>query len=302
MPKIYEIATGEKGPGNIIDETVLSEGGATTATTPAFTDSRNLDTSTNTAPTVRRFKRKTTGTPAAGIGAGIDFEVQTGAANHEIGVVIQAVTTDVTAASEDFDLVFKTMAAGAAAAERLRVKSTGATEITVGVASAVGLRINNAAAQSAYSVELYNSTGTRQAYWGTTNNADYYLNAGFNVSVTGSLTVGTVSYLNTTGVVLGSTGQVAWTSGNADQSKDTGQARKAAGVTEANNGTKGSYTGSAFGSGSQTVAQLPAAATAGKGARSFVTDASATTFLSTVAGGGANNVPVVSDGTNWLIG
>lgn len=51
-----------------------------------------------------------------------------------------------------------------------------------------------------------------------------------------------------------------------------------------------------------TVAALPAAATAGKGARSFVTDATATTFLSVVAGGGANNVPVVSDGANWLIG
>lgn len=54
--------------------------------------------------------------------------------------------------------------------------------------------------------------------------------------------------------------------------------------------------------GSTTVASLPAAATAGAGARCFVTDANATTFLSTVAGGGANKVPVVSDGTNWLIG
>jgi hypothetical protein len=51
-----------------------------------------------------------------------------------------------------------------------------------------------------------------------------------------------------------------------------------------------------------TVAALPAAATAAAGARAFVTDATATTFLSTVAGGGANKVPVVSDGTNWLIG
>lgn len=54
--------------------------------------------------------------------------------------------------------------------------------------------------------------------------------------------------------------------------------------------------------GATTVAGLPAAATAGAGARAFVTDANATTFLSTVAGGGANKVPVVSDGTNWLIG
>jgi hypothetical protein len=53
---------------------------------------------------------------------------------------------------------------------------------------------------------------------------------------------------------------------------------------------------------STTVASLPSASTAGSGARAFVTDASATTFLSTVTGGGANKVPVVSDGSVWLIG
>lgn len=54
--------------------------------------------------------------------------------------------------------------------------------------------------------------------------------------------------------------------------------------------------------GSTTVANLASASAVGAGARAFVTDANATTFLSTVAGGGANKVPVVSDGTNWLIG
>jgi hypothetical protein len=53
---------------------------------------------------------------------------------------------------------------------------------------------------------------------------------------------------------------------------------------------------------STTVSGLPSASGAGIGARAFVTDATATTFLSTVAGGGSNKVPVVSDGTNWLIG
>ena len=53
---------------------------------------------------------------------------------------------------------------------------------------------------------------------------------------------------------------------------------------------------------SLTVATLPSASTVGAGARAFVTDASATTFMSIVSGGGANKVPVVSDGTNWLIG
>lgn len=51
-----------------------------------------------------------------------------------------------------------------------------------------------------------------------------------------------------------------------------------------------------------TVGSLPAAAAGLKGARMFVTDANATTFMSTVAGGGANNVPVVCDGSAWKIG
>jgi hypothetical protein len=55
-------------------------------------------------------------------------------------------------------------------------------------------------------------------------------------------------------------------------------------------------------SASTVVGSLPAAATVGAGARYFVTDANATTFLSIVAGGGANKVPVVSNGTNWVIG
>lgn len=49
-----------------------------------------------------------------------------------------------------------------------------------------------------------------------------------------------------------------------------------------------------------TVASLPSAATVGL--RAVVTDATATTFMSIVAGGGANKVPVFSDGTDWRIG
>jgi hypothetical protein len=51
-----------------------------------------------------------------------------------------------------------------------------------------------------------------------------------------------------------------------------------------------------------TVATLPSAATAGAGARAFVSDALAPTILTTVAGGGAVKVPVYSDGANWLVG
>jgi len=51
-----------------------------------------------------------------------------------------------------------------------------------------------------------------------------------------------------------------------------------------------------------TVALLPSAPASGAGARAFVSDANATTFASVVAGGGANTVPVYSDGTNWRVG
>ena len=52
------------------------------------------------------------------------------------------------------------------------------------------------------------------------------------------------------------------------------------------------------------VSQLPAAS-AGVGARHFVTDANTTFILglgTTVIGGGVNKVPVYSNGTNWLYG
>lgn len=49
-----------------------------------------------------------------------------------------------------------------------------------------------------------------------------------------------------------------------------------------------------------TAAQLPVAASY-PGSEAYVTDATATTRLSTVAGGGANKVKVFSNGTNWVI-
>lgn len=51
-----------------------------------------------------------------------------------------------------------------------------------------------------------------------------------------------------------------------------------------------------------TVANLPSASTVGAGARAFVTNANSTTFLAIVGAGGSNSVPVVSNGTNWLVG
>jgi hypothetical protein len=68
------------------------------------------------------------------------------------------------------------------------------------------------------------------------------------------------------------------------------------------------FTGGAAGSTSWikvpavAVASLPAAATAGVGARSFVNDALTPVFGSAVTGGGAVNVPVYSTGSAWNVG
>lgn len=50
------------------------------------------------------------------------------------------------------------------------------------------------------------------------------------------------------------------------------------------------------------VSALPAAATAGNGARATVSDATATTFHSVAVGGGSNMVPVFVDNGVWRIG
>ena len=51
-----------------------------------------------------------------------------------------------------------------------------------------------------------------------------------------------------------------------------------------------------------TVATLPSAVTSGAGTRTFVSDSSVTTFNTTVASGGANTVPVFSNGNNLKVG
>jgi len=47
---------------------------------------------------------------------------------------------------------------------------------------------------------------------------------------------------------------------------------------------------------------IPSASSAGAGARAFVSDATANTFGTAYTGGGANSVPVYSNGTAWYIG
>lgn len=74
----------------------------------------------------------------------------------------------------------------------------------------------------------------------------------------------------------------------------------------ANTGATNNYVAK-FGAGvtqnaTTTIGALIAAATAGAGARSIVSDALAPVFGAAVAAGGAVVVPVYSDGANWMVG
>ena len=99
-------------------------------------DGVTIDSSaTSTVSQCLHVTSTSTGTPAAGIGAGMSFIVETAAGNDETGVLLDAVTTDVTATSEDFDLVVSTMQGGSAAAEVFRM---GATSTATGAFAVTG--------------------------------------------------------------------------------------------------------------------------------------------------------------------
>ena len=183
---------------------------------------------------------------------------------------------------------------------------SGSVTLATDAANALALR-NSTAAQTFNIYDTYtDASNYRRAslYW---SGGDFYVSsdsaAGSGTSSVGNLMLRTYGgkqiriYNGTTQVWLfdASGNFIAGTDNNYDIGASSGTRPRS---IYAATSVSAPYVKTA----STTVALLPAAGTAGAGARSFVTDASATTFLSTVAGGGANKVPVVSDGTNWLIG
>ena len=74
------------------------------------------------------------GSPVAGSGTGLKFEMETSNDNFEIGGQIDVIAQDVTGTQEDFDMVFSTMISGTAAVEKLRLgedTSTFSTDVTI---------------------------------------------------------------------------------------------------------------------------------------------------------------------------
>lgn len=149
----------------------------------------------------------TTLTPGVGIGAGIDFQVETTNNNNETGMRLETVTTDVTAGSEDFDLVVKLMQNGAAANEKFRVSSNGAMYAATSA--------NVASALLANSIGIYPTSNSSGQNLGS-NTARFQLTANAG-NFTGMVTAGAGLYvqgiLYANGGVSGSTGAVLLSGG-----------------------------------------------------------------------------------------
>lgn len=119
------------------DAVAITGGTAALTGTAANPLSSTATTSaTNAATSALSLNSQSSGTPAAGIGVALTMQAETAAGNTEIGAIVEAITTDVTSSSEDFDLVLKLMAGGAAAAEKFRVKSTGVVDLQGGLTRA----------------------------------------------------------------------------------------------------------------------------------------------------------------------
>lgn len=152
--------------------------------------------------------------------------------------------------------------------------------------------------------DLYTRTGTTEAYMcfsGTSCTAvasGNWVLLGTGSGGTGTVTVVGAGNLTSTACVTGGGSQAIQTPSSTCTIDSSG-----------NISTPGT---AAFGAGGSavgviaptpgTVGTLPTCDSSIAGGRASVTDANATTFLSVVAAGGSNKVPVFCDGTNWKIG
>lgn len=94
------------------------------------------NSATNTVSTLALLTSTSTGTPAVGIGTALMMAAETSPGVIKTGTSIESIVTNVGVATEAFDLVFKNMNAGAAAAETFRVESTGAVSMVAKKAAA----------------------------------------------------------------------------------------------------------------------------------------------------------------------
>lgn len=228
-------------------------------------------------------------------------------------------------------LAFSTTLGGSGSVERLRITSTGNVGIGTTTPTAVlqlksgTATANNAPLKFTSGTNLttpeagafeYNGTDLFFTRSGTTRETVITSAAGVTQLSTFDAVSPIAQTLQSQGSRTGTDSNVAGASLTIRPGKGTGNATPGPLIFQ-------SYVAVASGSGAQTtattltlnngvpvfpsfkVAGLPPAATAGAGARVFVTDSLVSTTIgigTIVANGGANFVPVYSDGANWKIG
>jgi hypothetical protein len=203
-------------------------------------------------------------------------------------------------------------------ATRITVSPTGSLSSTDGQAAFAELEAEKAStgsvtAAQAFAIQRANHTGTQTA--ATISDFSTAADARADLRVAAAVGVSVQAYdadLTTwggktapAGVVVGTTdAQTLTNKALTSPDIDGGTVDNAPiGATTPNTGKFTSVESTGYvKTASTTFASLPAAATAGAGARHFITDCNSTTFLAAAAAGGANKVPVVSDGAQWLIG
>lgn len=213
-----------------------------------------------------KFRHTTSGTAAVGIGTGVQFVTENAAGSNIIGSAIESVSTNVTAAAEAFNLVFKTMTAGGAAAQVLSINNT---THTVGIAST---------AQTINTQTSSNLTVTTGAT-GATGAGNTLLVAGGAGGVT-SGAGGTATFRGGEATTSGAGGLATFRSGDAAGTNITG----ANTVVLAGNGTGSGGSGS-------VIFRTASAGSSGAAANTMVdrltiTNTGATTFSSDVTVGG----------------
>lgn len=150
------------------------------------------------------------------------------------------------------------------------------------------------ATQSPAPMPTYVATGNT-----VTISANYQGIFGYPITVDGTIVVdGILVDVNDATVPAGSINYVQYNNGNVMGGSATFTFVSETGLLSAPNIT----TTGVVKTTPTTYSSLPVAGIAGAGSRSFITDANTTTFLAIVAGGGSNAVPVVSNGTNWIVG
>ena len=188
--EIFDIVFKNMTAGATAAEVARITGGGILSATGGVT-AKKEDSGTTTVIDPLIIQRTSSGTPAAGIGAGLAFVVETAAGNNETGATIDAVTTDVSSTAEDFDITFNVMVGGAAAAEKMRLESTGY----------LGIGVTNPSVQLHIAKSAVADIGTLTS--ATSITPDFAANQNFTVTLAHN-----AALENPSNIVAGQTGSV----------------------------------------------------------------------------------------------